>query len=139
MSLNIFISAGEASGDIYGAQLIEAVRRASPTEDVRFFALGGERMKAQGCEIIIDSKLVAIVGLVEVIKHLPGIYSKFNELLREVDRRKPDVAVLIDFPDFNLRLARELHKRGIPVVYFVSPQLWAWRKGRISQVRKYVR
>ncbi|MCU1285487.1 MAG: lipid-A-disaccharide synthase [Acidobacteriales bacterium] len=138
MSLKIFISAGEASGDIYGAQLIESVRRASPDADVHFFGLGGERMKTQGCEIVIDSKRVAIVGLVEVVKHLPEIYSKFHELLREVDKRKPDVAVLIDFPDFNLRLARELHRREIPMVYFVSPQLWAWRKGRIKQVRKYV-
>src|SRR4051812_29237978 len=130
---NIFISAGEASGDIYGAQLIEAMRRVEPNVD--FFGLGGERMRAQDCDVVIDSKRVAIVGLFEVVKHLPGIYSKFHELLREVDRRRPNVAVLIDFPDFNLRLARELHKRRIPVVYFVSPQLWAWRKGRINQVR----
>src|SRR5437879_740144 len=95
MSLKIFISAGEASGDIYGAQLIHALRQYS---EAQFFGLGGERMKAEGCDIVIDSKRVAIVGLVEVIKHLPGIYSKFHELLREVDRRKPDVAVLIDFP-----------------------------------------
>jgi lipid-A-disaccharide synthase len=134
---NIFISAGEASGEFYGAQLIEALRRAAP-EPMGFFGLGGERMRAAGAQIVVDSKQVAIVGLFEVIKHLPGIYGKFHELLREVDCRKPEVAVLIDFPDFNFRLARELHKRGIPVVYFVSPQLWAWRKGRIKQVQQYV-
>jgi lipid-A-disaccharide synthase len=137
MSTNIFISAGEASGEVYGAQLIEALRRAA-TEPMQFFGLGGERMRVVGCDIVVDSKQVAVVGLAEVVKHLPGIYRKFHELLREVDRRKPDVAVLIDFPDFNFRLARELHKRGIPVVYFVSPQLWAWRKGRIKQVQRYV-
>src|SRR5437867_955484 len=133
----LLISAGEASGEFYGAQLIESLHRALP-EKTDFFGLGGERMRAAGCEIVIDSKDVAVVGLAEVVKHLPGIYGKFHELLREVDRRKPDVAVLIDFPDFNFRLARELHKRGIPVVYFVSPQLWAWRKGRIKQVQRYV-
>jgi lipid-A-disaccharide synthase len=137
MSTNIFISAGEASGEVYGAQLIEAFHR-WPTGETKFFGLGGERMRAAGCEIVVDSKEVAVVGLAEVVKHLPGIYGKFHQLLREVDRRKPDIAVLIDFPDFNFRLARELHKRGIPVVYFVSPQLWAWRKGRIAQVQRYV-
>src|SRR5437879_1058867 len=137
MSTNIFISAGEASGEVYGAQLIEALRMAAP-QPMEFFGLGGERMRAAGCNIVVDSKQVAVVGLAEVVKHLPGIYGKFHELLREVDRRKPEVAVLIDFPDFNFRLARKLHKRGIPVVYFVSPQLWAWRKGRIKQVQRYV-
>ncbi|MCU1312224.1 MAG: lipid-A-disaccharide synthase [Candidatus Angelobacter sp.] len=137
MSTHIFISAGEASGEYYGAQLIEALRRATP-EPMEFFGLGGERMRAAGCDIVVDSKQIAVVGLAEVVKHLPGIYAKFHGLLREVDRRKPEIAVLIDFPDFNFRLARELHKRGIPVVYFVSPQLWAWRKGRIKQVQRYV-
>src|SRR6266481_2190195 len=95
----IFISAGEASGEFYGAQLIESLRRSLP-EQTEFFGLGGERMRASGCEIVVDSKDVAVVGLSEVVKHLPGIYAKFHQLLREVDRRKPDVAVLIDFPDF---------------------------------------
>jgi lipid-A-disaccharide synthase len=137
MSTKVFISAGEASGEFYGAQLMEALRRAAP-ESMEFFGLGGERMRAAGCEIVVDSKQIAVVGLAEVVKHLPDIYGRFHELLREVDRRKPEIAVLIDFPDFNFRLARELHKRGIPVVYFVSPQLWAWRKGRIKQVQRYV-
>jgi lipid-A-disaccharide synthase len=81
---------------------------------------------------------VAVVGLVEVVSHLPSIYGHFKRLLREVDARKPDVAVLIDFPDFNFRLAKQLHRRGIPVVYYISPQLWAWRKGRVKLVQKYV-
>ena len=134
----ILISAGEASGELYGAQLVESLRRAevSPKD---FFGLGGEHMRAAGCDIVVDSREVAVVGLVEVVKHLPGIYRRFHDLLREVDRRKPDIAVLIDFPDFNFRLARELYRRGIPVVYFVSPQLWAWRQGRIRLVQKYVK
>lgn len=137
MPSSIFISAGEASGDAYGAQLIDAVRRTG--EEHRFFGLGGERMRDAGCELVTESREVAVVGLFEVVKHLPGIYGRFRRLLSEVDRRKPAVAVLIDFPDFNLRLAKQLHRRGVPVIYFVSPQLWAWRKGRIAQVKKYVR
>lgn len=134
----ILISAGEASGELYGAQLMESLRRADSRE-MSFFGLGGERMRAAGCETVIDSRDVAVVGLAEVIKHLPSIYKRFHGLLREVDRRKPDIAVLIDFPDFNFRLARALYRRGIPVVYFVSPQLWAWRQGRIKLVQKYVK
>jgi lipid-A-disaccharide synthase len=134
----ILISAGEASGELYGAQLMESLRRLE-SRPMNFFGLGGERMRSAGCETVIDSRDVAVVGLAEVVKHLPSIYKRFRDLLREVDKRKPDVAVLIDFPDFNFRLARELYRRGIPVVYFVSPQLWAWRQGRIKLVQKYVK
>ena len=134
----ILISAGEASGEQYGAQLIESIRRAE-SRPMNFFGLGGERMRASGCNITVESRDVAVVGLAEVVKHLPGIYGRFRALLREIDRRKPDVAVLIDFPDFNFRLARALYRRGIHVVYFVSPQLWAWRQGRIKLVQKYVK
>lgn len=134
----ILISAGEASGEQYGAQVMEALRRADP-RPMSFFGLGGGRMRAAGCDITVESRDVAVVGLAEVIKHLPGIYSRFRALLREVDRRKPELAILIDFPDFNFRLARQLYRRGIPVVYFVSPQLWAWRQGRIKLVQKYVK
>lgn len=132
----VFISAGEASGEAYGAQLIHALNKREAA--LTFFGLGGEQMRAAGAELTVESRSVAVVGLAEVVKHLPGIYGKFKKLLCEIDARKPIVAILVDFPDFNLRLARELHKRRIPVVYFVSPQLWAWRKGRIKQVQKYV-
>lgn len=133
----IFISAGEASGDTYGAQLIAAVRRAGGKH--WFYGLGGTQMQAAGCELVTHAREVAVVGLSEVVRHLPRIRGEFKRLLAEVDRRKPACAVLIDFPDFNLRLAKELHARGIPVVYFVSPQLWAWRKSRITQIKQYVK
>src|SRR5258706_2964052 len=136
MARKLLISAGEASGDIYGAQLVEALRQLDPT--LQFFGLGGEAMRAAGCENVIESKNVAVAGITEVVKHLPPIYRQFHRLLTEVDERKPSAAVLIDFPDFNFRLARELHKRGVPVIYFVSPQLWAWRKGRLKLVQRYV-
>jgi lipid-A-disaccharide synthase len=137
--VRILISAGEASGEFYGARLIEALRKLAPPGDLEFFGVGGDQMRAAGCDLLVDAREIAEVGIVEVVKHVPTIYRRFRAVVREAQRRRPDVAVLIDFPDFNLRLARELHKQGVPVVYYVSPQLWAWKQGRIERVRKYVR
>jgi lipid-A-disaccharide synthase len=149
--MQILLSAGEASGDTYGAQLIEALRALSPhssmpkpgapgdPKDAGFFGMGGERMHAAGCELLVDAKEVAVVGLVEVVSHLPHIRRQFRRLVQEAAARRPDAAVLIDFPEFNLRLARELHHLGIPVFYFVSPQIWAWRTGRVRHIKKYIR
>ena len=135
--MQFLLSAGEASGDTYGAQLIEALRQFSPGST--FFGMGGEKMRTSGAELLVDAHEVAVVGLVEVLTHLPGIRRRFKHLVAEAARRKPDAAILIDFPDFNLRLARELHRLGIPAFYFVSPQIWAWRTGRVQQIKKYVR
>jgi lipid-A-disaccharide synthase len=135
--MNFLLSAGEASGDTYGAQLIEALHQLSPGST--FFGMGGEKMGAAGAKLLVHANEVAVVGLVEVVRHLPDIRRRFKHLVAEAARRKPDAAILIDFPDFNLRLARELHRLGIPVFYFVSPQIWAWRTGRVQQIRKYVR
>src|SRR5215472_5487799 len=135
--MQFLLSAGEASGDTYGAQLIAALSQQSP--DAAFFGMGGEKMRAAGCELLVDAHEVAVVGLVEVVTHLPAIRQRFNHLVAEAARRKPTAAILIDFPDFNLRLARELHRLGIPVFYFVSPQVWAWRTGRVQQIKQYVR
>ncbi|HXZ79128.1 MAG TPA: lipid-A-disaccharide synthase [Terriglobales bacterium] len=137
MPLKFLISSGEASGEFYGAQLIEALRRRMPGAE--FFGVGGDKMRAAGCDTVVDAHEIAVVGLAEVVRHLPRIYGEFQKLLRVVDARQPDAAILIDFPDFNLRLAKQLHQRGIPVIYYVSPQLWAWRSGRVKQVRKHVR
>jgi lipid-A-disaccharide synthase len=135
--MNLLLSAGEASGDNYGAQLILALRQLKP--ETAFFGMGGEKMRAAGCELHVNASEVAVVGLAEVVTHLPAIYGKFKRLVAEARSRRPDAAILIDFPDFNLRLARELHKLGIPVFYFVSPQIWAWRSGRVRQIRKFIR
>jgi lipid-A-disaccharide synthase len=135
--MNFLLSAGEASGDTYGSQLIEALRQLAPSS--AFFGMGGEKMRASGAELLVHANEVAVVGLVEVVRHLPDIRRRFKHLVAEAARRKPDAAILIDFPDFNLRLARELHRLGIPVFYFVSPQIWAWRTGRVKQIKKYVR
>lgn len=101
--------------------------------------MGGGKMRDAGCELLVQAHEVAVVGLVEVLTHLPHIRRQFRRLVAEAERRRPNAAVLIDFPDFNLRLAREFHRLGIPVFYFVSPQIWAWRTGRVKQIKKYVR
>ena len=141
--MRIFLSAGEASGDTYGAWLIEALRQQlrerGDAGEPEFFGVGGDAMRAAGCELVVNAQQIAVVGLAEVVGHLPRIYGLFNKVVQQVEQRRPDVAVLIDFPDFNLRLARQLHKRGTPVVYYVSPQLWAWRQSRVELIRRYVR
>lgn len=132
----IFISAGEASGDRYGGLLIETLRQHVPA--AKFFGLGGHAMEAAGCERVVRAEDIAVMGITEVILHMPRIYAEYRLLVRSIRARKPDVAVLIDFPDVNFRLARELKKLGVPVIYFVSPQLWAWKKRRIRWVRERV-
>ena len=195
--MRILISAGEASGEMYGAQLIEALRRAvssisqpepsgsigpeaqvlstprslphaeatapvemtelsrvggpsaeirsagragrpSPHESLNFFGVGGARMRAAGCDTIVDTKDLAVVGITEVISHLPRIYGCYRKLIAKADKRRPDLAIVIDSPSFNWRVARRMHRRGIPVVYYVCPQFWAWRQGRVRLLRKYV-
>ena len=134
---SFLLSSGEASGDTYGAQLVEALKQLAPGG--QFFGMGGEKMRSVGCELLVEAREVAVVGLVEVVTHLPHIRGQFRLLVDAAAKRKPDAAVLIDFPEFNLRLARELHRLEIPVFYFVSPQIWAWRTGRVKQIQKYVR
>lgn len=134
--LRVLISAGEASGEMYGAAMLESLRA---SREVECFGVGGELMRRAGCDTVVDANRIAVVGLAEVVRHLPGLYGEFHKLLAEVDRRRPDVAVLVDFPDWNFRLAKQLHRRGIPVGYYISPQLWAWRKHRIKLVQRYVR
>jgi lipid-A-disaccharide synthase len=132
----ILISAGEASGEMYGAQLIEALRRRDPS--LEFFGVGGDRMRAAGCDTVVDAKDLAVVGISEIVSHLPKIYGLFHKLIAAADRRRPDLAIVIDSPAFNWRVARQMRKRGVPVVYYVCPQFWAWRQGRVRLLRKYV-
>jgi len=132
----IFLSAGEASGEHYGALLLEELRLRLP--GARFLGMGGERMEALGFERVVRSEDVAVMGITEVIRHLPQIYREYRKLKAAIGARRPDVAVLIDFPDIHLKLAEEFHRLGIPVIFFVSPQLWAWKKGRIKRVQRFV-
>jgi lipid-A-disaccharide synthase len=134
--VRIFISAGEASGDLYASRLVEAVRARHP--DAEFFGCAGERMQATGVRAVVDSRSIAVVGLVEVLAHIPRIYGEFRKLKKAIVTEKPDVAVLVDAPDFNLRLAKFLRRQRVPVVYLVAPQAWAWRRGRVKILRKTV-
>ena len=140
MAQSIFISAGEASGEHYGALLADALQKqlAASGQTAGFFGMGGERMAAAGVECVVRSEDMAVMGLTEVVRHLPHIWREYRRLKQSIRDRRPSVAVLIDFPEIHFRLARELHRLGIPVVFFVSPQLWAWKKHRIKLVREYV-
>lgn len=132
----IFISTGEASGEHYAAQLIPAIRKLVPNAE--FFGLGGQRMEALGFRRIVRAEDVAVMGITEIIRHIPRIYGEYRKLKASIAKERPDAAILIDFPDVNLSLARTLHRLGVPVIYFVSPQLWAWKKYRIHKVRRFV-
>ncbi len=140
MPSTIFISAGEASGEHYGALLISALKKKleDQGQTASFLGMGGPRMASAGLERIVRAEDVAVMGITEIVRHLPRIYAEFRKLKSSIRTRKPDVAILIDFPDIHLKLAEELHAQGIPVIFFVSPQLWAWKKGRIKQVQKYI-
>jgi lipid-A-disaccharide synthase len=140
MPPTIFISAGEASGEHYGALLVAALQKrlAANGQTASFFGMGGPRMAAAGLQCVVRSEDMAVMGLTEVVRHLPRIWREYRRLKRSIRERPPSVAVLIDFPEIHFRLAREFHRLGVPVVYFVSPQLWAWKKKRIRLVRKYI-
>jgi lipid-A-disaccharide synthase len=121
---------------MYGAQLIEALRRGEPSLD--FFGVGGDRMRAAGCDTVVDAKDLSVVGITEILSHLPKIYGLFRKLIAEADKRRPGLAIVIDSPAFNWRVARQMKKRGIPVIYYVAPQFWAWRQGRVRLLRDYI-
>jgi lipid-A-disaccharide synthase len=132
----IFLSAGEASGDHYGAQVITELRRRMP--QLACFGLGGKEMEAAGLDRVVRAEDVAHMGITEVIRHMPRVYAAYRSLVAAFRQRRPDVAILIDFPDVNFRLARELKKLDIPIIYFVSPQLWAWKRRRLRWVQQRV-
>src|SRR5713226_3444012 len=134
-SPTILISAGEASGEMYAAQLAEALHVKT---GAKMFGLGGPRMREAGVELIADSSEVAVVGISEALHRLPAAWRILRRLAHESARRKPDLAILVDFPDFNLRLGKKLRAQGVRVVYFISPQVWAWRRGRVEQIKKLV-
>jgi len=131
------IVTGEASGDLHGANLIRAARSVDP--ELSFFGVGGTRMADAGCEILIAGEELAVMGLVEVVGHFPVILRAFKQLKALLHGpERPSVLILIDFPDFNLRLAREAKRAGVPVLYYVSPQVWAWRRGRVRKIARVV-
>lgn len=133
----IMIVAGEASGDLHAGGLVAELRRRHP--DWHFFGGGGPRLRAAGVELLVDAQDVTVVGLVEVLAHLPRIYRLHRRLRRALRRRHPAAVILVDFPDFNLPLAAVAARLGIPVIYFISPQVWAWRGKRVEAIRRTVR
>ncbi len=134
MHPKILVSAGEASGDLYASQLVSAIRKQHP--DAEFFGCAGPRMRQAGVREVVDAGSLAVVGLVEVIHHIPRIYGEFRKLIDAARRERPNLAILTDSPDFNLRVASKLRKLGIPVLYLIAPQVWAWREGRVKRMRR---
>ncbi len=135
-SPHIFLSAGEVSGDHYGAEIIERLRAQLPS--ATFSGLGGISMERAGQHRIIRAEDVAVMGITEIVRHIPRILRAYRTLVRAIKRQPPSVAVLIDFPDVNFRLARHLRRLGVPVVWFASPQLWAWKRRRLRWVQTRV-
>lgn len=135
-SKTIMIVAGEASGDMHGAHLIDQMLKRDPA--LKFYGIGGKKMKAAGVELLADASEMAVVGLTEVLSKLRQILKIMAAMKKSMDERRPDLVILIDYPDFNLPLAKAARKRGIKVFYYISPQVWAWRKGRIRQIKKTV-
>lgn len=136
MPRTILVSAGEASGDLYAARLVERLRREWP--EAAFFGCTGPRMREAGVRTVVDAASLAVVGLVEVVRHIPRIYGEHKKLRRAIVETPPDLAILTDSPDFHLRLAPYLKRAGVPVIYLVAPQVWAWRKGRLGPMRRLI-
>lgn len=132
----VLISCGEASGDLYAGALARQLRRLDPRVSVVGF--GGPQLAAAGASLIADYRRFSVTGLVEALRVLPRSWRMLRTIAAEARDRRPDVFVAIDFPDFNFRLLKPIHEMGIPIVYYISPQLWAWRAGRIDQIRRYV-
>ena len=132
----VMIIAGEASGDMHGAHLVREMLKCNSA--LKFYGIGGNKLRREGVELLADAADMAVVGLTEVISKLGSILKIMALMKKSMDERRPDLVILIDYPDFNLPLAKAAHKRGIKVFYYISPQVWAWRKGRIKQIKKTV-
>jgi len=133
----ILMVAGETSGDLHGAHLVEAIHQIDP--EVQLLGVGGEHLARKGMKILYHSQSLSVVGLTEVLFKLKTILKALKGLKESLDQEKPNLIVLIDFPDFNLRLAKVAHQKGIPVLYYISPQIWAWRPGRVKLIAERVK
>jgi lipid-A-disaccharide synthase len=132
----VMIISGEVSGDQHGAKLVQQVKQLDPS--IQFSGMGGENMRAAGVDIIIDSKNMAVVGAVEVLHHIKDIYHALKTIRKAIKQNPPDLIILIDYPGFNLRIAKTAKKAGVKVLYYISPQIWAWRQSRVKTVKKRV-
>jgi lipid-A-disaccharide synthase len=134
--MKVAVVAGEASGDLHASHVIHDLKKLDPSLET--FGIGGDLLAAEGMRILHHAREMGIVGLFNVIRHLPMFRRVFRELIDTIAAERPDVVLLVDYPDFNLRVARRCKELGLRVVYYISPQLWAWRRGRVKQVEKYV-
>ncbi len=135
-TLRVMIMAGEASGDMHGAKLVAAMREQAP--NLAVCGIGGPALAAQGVELLYDSSRLAVVGIVEVISHFRFIREAMHALEKRLREQPPRLLILIDYPDFNLILAKKAKRLGIPIFYYISPQVWAWRSGRVKTIKKLV-
>jgi lipid-A-disaccharide synthase len=136
-SKKILMVAGEVSGDLHGALLMEAILRIDP--EVQFFGIGGEHLGRMGMKLLYHSQSLSVVGITEVLFKIRSILKALRRLKQSLDRERPDLIILIDFPDFNLRLAKIAHRKGIPILYYISPQVWAWRPKRVKLIAQWVK
>ncbi|HEX5732430.1 MAG TPA: lipid-A-disaccharide synthase [Blastocatellia bacterium] len=137
-ALRIMVVAGEASGDKHGAALVCALRKIYPNAGFEIFGSGGEEMRSAGVETLVDARETAVIGVPEIARAIGRLYSAYRTLLEAARARRPDTVVLIDWPDFNMRLARRLRREGHKIVYYISPQVWAWRRYRVRALRRDV-
>ncbi|MEN7974012.1 MAG: lipid-A-disaccharide synthase, partial [Verrucomicrobiota bacterium] len=136
MKKSILVVAGEVSGDLHAAKVVKAVKARSP--ETAFWGIGGDGLRSEGVELLQHTDKMSVMGIVEVLKHYRFFKAVLKQVLDEVDQRKPDAALLVDYPGFNLRLAAELKKRGVEVYYYISPKVWAWNKKRIPKMAKVI-
>ncbi len=136
MALDLFIVAGEASADHHAAALLKQFKRLHP--ETHAFGVGGELLKKEGMEIIVSSGALSVVGGADWFDRAGEIWQSYKKTVNAIETRKPKLAILLDLPDFNLRLVKRLKRQGVPVVYYISPQVWAWRKYRIQKIKKFV-
>ena len=136
-SKKVMMVAGEASGDLHGAHLMKAIQQIDP--GIHFFGMGGEALRDAGMTLLYSNQSVSVVGITEVLFKLGSIRKALRGLKQALDLERPDLVILIDFPDFNLRLAKFAYQRGIPVLYYISPQVWAWRRGRVKLMARWVK
>ena len=134
--VKLAIVAGEASGDLHAAEVVRELKKLSA--NVETFGIGGDLLARQGMKILYHAREMGIVGLFNVLRHLGMFRRVFRELLERIAAEKPDAVLLVDYPDFNLRVAKRCRQMGLKVVYYISPQIWAWRRGRVKQIEKYV-
>jgi lipid-A-disaccharide synthase len=137
--IRILIVAGESSGDLYAADLVSELKKRMPQVEFDFYGCGGERMQHAGVRTIVDMHRLSVLGPIEVVSHLTHLFSALRLLEKESKINDTQLAILVDFPDFNLRLAKKLSFMSIPVIYLISPQIWAWRSGRVKLIKKLVK